>query len=66
MRSDMSISARTATSLKEGRAVITGTQTSKGIGTPPDLASVIALLASDGAPSTTGDVTAVDPRHHAP
>ena len=48
------------TKTEEGRAVVTGMQTFKRIGTLADVASVIAFLASDEASWITGDVIAVD------
>ena len=45
---------------EEGRAVVMGMQTMKRIGTPDDVASVIAFLASDAARWITGDIIAVD------
>jgi NAD(P)-dependent dehydrogenase (short-subunit alcohol dehydrogenase family) len=44
----------------EGRAVVMGMQTLKRIGTPADVASVIAFLVSDEARWITGDTIAVD------
>jgi len=48
------------TKTEEGRAVVMGMQTLKRIGTPADVASVIAFLASDDARWITGDIIAVD------
>jgi 3-oxoacyl-[acyl-carrier protein] reductase len=48
------------TKTEEGRAVVMGMQTLKRIGTPADVASVIAFLASDEARWITGDIIAVD------
>lgn len=53
---DMSSFAKT----EEGRTVVVGMQTLKRIGTPADVASVIAFLASDAARWITGDIVAVD------
>jgi 3-oxoacyl-[acyl-carrier protein] reductase len=48
------------TKTEEGRAVVMGMQTLKRIGTPADVASVVAFLASDDARWITGDIIAVD------
>src|SRR6202790_1472625 len=48
------------TKTEEGRAVVMGMQTLKRSGQPPDVASVIAFLASDEARWITGDIVAVD------
>jgi 3-oxoacyl-[acyl-carrier protein] reductase len=48
------------TKTEQGRATVMGMQSLKRIGTPADVASVIAFLASDEARWITGDVIAVD------
>jgi 3-oxoacyl-[acyl-carrier protein] reductase len=48
------------TKTEEGRTIVMGMQTLKRIGTPADVASVIAFLASDDARWITGDIIAVD------
>jgi 3-oxoacyl-[acyl-carrier protein] reductase len=48
------------TKTEAGRATVMGMQTLKRIGTPADVASVIAFLASDEARWITGDIVAVD------
>jgi NAD(P)-dependent dehydrogenase (short-subunit alcohol dehydrogenase family) len=48
------------TKTEDGRAVVMGMQTLKRIGTPADVASVIAFLVSDEARWITGDIVAVD------
>jgi 3-oxoacyl-[acyl-carrier protein] reductase len=48
------------TKTEEGRAAVMGMQTLKRIGTPADVASVIAFLVSDGARWITGEIIAVD------
>jgi NAD(P)-dependent dehydrogenase (short-subunit alcohol dehydrogenase family) len=48
------------TKTEEGRAVVMGMQSLKRIGTPADVASVIAFLVSDEARWITGDIVAVD------
>jgi 3-oxoacyl-[acyl-carrier protein] reductase len=45
---------------EEGRAAVLGMQALKRIGTPDDVAPVIAFLASDAARWITGDIIAVD------
>jgi 3-oxoacyl-[acyl-carrier protein] reductase len=48
------------TKTEDGRAVVKGMQALKRIGTPADVASVIAFLASDAARWITGDTIAAD------
>ncbi len=48
------------TKTEDGRAVVMGMQSLKRIGTPADVASVIAFLVSDEARWITGDIVAVD------
>jgi 3-oxoacyl-[acyl-carrier protein] reductase len=48
------------TKTEAGRTTVMGMQTLKRIGTPDDVAKVIAFLASDEAGWITGDVVAVD------
>src|ERR1700691_4644751 len=48
------------TKTEQGRATVMGMQSLKRIGTPADVASVIAFLASDDARWITGDIIAVD------
>ena len=48
------------TKTEDGRAVVMGMQSLKRIGTPADVASVIAFLVSDEARWITGDIIAVD------
>jgi NAD(P)-dependent dehydrogenase (short-subunit alcohol dehydrogenase family) len=48
------------TKTDEGRATVIAMQAFKRIGMPPDVASVIAFLASDEARWITGDIIAVD------
>jgi 3-oxoacyl-[acyl-carrier protein] reductase len=48
------------TKTEDGRAVVMGMQSLKRIGTPADVASVIAFLVSDEAHWITGDIVAVD------
>jgi 3-oxoacyl-[acyl-carrier protein] reductase len=48
------------TKTENGRAVVMGMQSLKRIGTPFDVASVIAFLVSDEARWITGDIVAVD------
>jgi len=48
------------TKTEEGRATVIGMQSLKRIGTPADVASVIAFLVSDDARWITGDIVAVD------
>ena len=48
------------TKTEDGRAVVMGMQSLKRIGTPADVASVIAFLVADEARWITGDIVAVD------
>jgi NAD(P)-dependent dehydrogenase (short-subunit alcohol dehydrogenase family) len=48
------------TKTEAGRAVVMGMQTLKRIGTPADVAPVVAFLVSDEARWITGDIVAVD------
>src|SRR6202167_238078 len=48
------------TKTEDGRATVIGMQSLKRIGTPADVASVIAFLVSDDARWITGDIIAVD------
>ena len=48
------------TKSEDGRAAVIGMQALKRIGTPADVASVVAFLVSDAARWMTGDIVAVD------